>query len=67
MAEAGSGGVDEAGIARVQRFPAIAELFHRAGPEVLDDGIGLVQQALENLAVRRRLQIERDRLLAAVD
>ena len=53
MAEARGGGIDQPGIALVQRVPAIAELFHRAGPEILDQGVGLVQQALEDVAVGR--------------
>src|SRR6185437_2191676 len=60
MAKARGGGVDEARVARMQRVPAIAELFHRAGPKILDDGVGLVQEALEYLAVAGGLEVEDD-------
>ena len=53
MAEARGRGVDQARIARVQGIPAVAELFHRAGPEILDERIGLVEQALEDVAAVR--------------
>ncbi len=51
----------------MQRLPAIAELFHRAGAEILDQHVGLVEEPLEDGAVGLGLEVERDRLLAAVD
>ena len=44
MAEARGRGIDEPRIAGVQAVPAIAELFHRARAEVLDEGVGLVEE-----------------------
>src|SRR3954469_710212 len=51
----------------MQALPAITELFHSAGAEVLDERVGLVEQPLENVAASGRFEVERDRLLAAVD
>ena len=67
VAEARGRGVDQLGILLVQRFPAIAQLLHRAGPEVLDDDVGLFEQLLEDLALLVVLEVERDAFLAAVD
>jgi hypothetical protein len=67
VAKARGGGVDQSRITGVQVVPAVAELFHRAGPEIFDDGISLVEQALENVAIGGRLEIEDDRFLAAID
>ena len=67
VAEARGRGVDQLGIPLVQRVPAVAQLLHRAGPEVLDDDVGLLEQLLEDRAVLVVLEVERDRFLAAVD
>ncbi len=67
MAEARSRRVDELRVLGVQRLPAVAQLFHRAGPEVLDHDVGLLEQLLEDLAVGIGLEVERDALLAAID
>src|SRR6516162_9429362 len=67
VAEARGGGVNETGIPLVQAVPAVAELFHRPRSKVLDQRVGLVEQPLEDLASIRRFEVERDRLLAAVD
>ena len=67
MAEARGRGVDQLGILRVQRLPAVAQLLHRAGPEVLDHDVGLLEQLLEDLAVGVVLEVERDAFLAAID
>ena len=67
MAEARGRGVDQLGILLVQGVPAVAQLLHRAGPEVLDDHVGLFEQLLEDLALLVVLEVERDAFLAAVD
>ncbi len=67
MTEARCRGIDQTRIARVQGIPAIAELFHRPRAEVLDQGVSLVEQPLENIAALRGFEVERDRFLAPVD
>src|SRR5215467_10213942 len=67
VAETRSGGIDEAGVARMQACPAVAELLHRARAKVLNESIGFVEQALEGVTAVGGFEIERDRLLAAVD
>ena len=51
----------------MQVVPAVAELLHRPGSKVLDEHVGVEQQRLELLAVGRVLEIERSRLLPAVE
>jgi hypothetical protein len=51
----------------VQRIPAIAQLLHGAGAEVLHDDVGLLEQLLEDLALLVVLEVERDAFLAAID
>src|SRR5207244_1352157 len=67
MAEARGGGIDKARVVLVQAVPAVAELLHRAWAKVLDERIRLVEQPLEDLAAGGRFEVERDRLLAAID
>ena len=67
VAEARGRGIDEAGVALMQAVPAVAELIHRARAKVLDERIRLVEQPLEDLAAGGRFEVERDRLLAAID
>jgi hypothetical protein len=51
----------------VQRIPAITQPRHDAGPIVFDEHIGLGEQRFEQGAVGIRLEIESQRLLAAID
>src|SRR5260370_38226498 len=44
----------------------MAEPIHHAGPEVLDQHVGLVQQTFEKLAVARGLEVERSALFSPV-
>ena len=67
VAEARGRGVDQLGILLVQSVPAVAQLLHRAGAEVLDHDVGLLEQLLEDLAVGVALEVEGDAFLAAVD
>ena len=50
-----------------QLLGAVAEPIHHPGPEVLDHYVGLVQQAVEQFAVTRRLEVERNALLSSVE
>jgi len=67
MPETGGGGVDQAGKPLVQGLPAITQSGHGAGPEILDDDVGLGQQALEQRPIGIGLEVERDAFLAAVE
>src|SRR5260221_444152 len=67
MAEARRRRIDQPRKAPVQALPAIAELLHRAGTEILDDDIGAREQRVEDALVRLVLEIDGDRFLAAVD
>ncbi len=67
VAEARGRRIDELRIARVQCFPAVAQLLHGARTEVLDEYVRALEQTLENAPVGLGLQVERDRFLAAVD
>ena len=67
MAEARGRGVDQLRVLGVELLPAVTQLLHRAGTEVLDDDIGLGEQLVENGAVRFGLEVEGDALLAAID
>ena len=49
----------------MQRFPAEAEFFQRAGTEVLDEDIGRRGKAFDDLEALRRLHIDGDGLLVA--
>ena len=67
MAETGAGGVDQGRVAVLEVVPAVAELLHRAGAEILSHHVGTGQQRLEDGAVAIVLEVERNALLAAVD
>src|SRR5258708_8200236 len=67
MAQAGRRRIDQPRKAPMQTLPAVAELLHRAGTEILDDDIGAREQRIEDALVRLVLEIEGDRLFAAVD
>ncbi len=66
LSEARDGCVDEPRKACVQGVPAVAEPLHRTRAEVLDEHVGPREQALEERAIGRHLQVERKALLAAV-
>ncbi|MPM98465.1 hypothetical protein SDC9_145653 [bioreactor metagenome] len=66
LAEARDRHHDQLREARMQRLPAVAQLLHGAWAVVLHQHVGLGQQALENLPVRIRLEVERNRFLVAV-
>ena len=67
LAIAGDRGVDQAGTAAVHGVPAETGPLERAGPEVLHQHVGLLDQLLEHRAPRGRLVVERDAFLVAVD
>ena len=56
---------DEAAVDGAQGVVAQAPFFHRAGPEVLEQEVGLRRQLLEDFLSFRLAQIERDALLVA--
>src|SRR5262245_17015090 len=59
--------IDEARVERGQRVVAQAEALHRPRPEILDEDVGALDQIAEDLGALRRLQIERQVSLVAVD
>ena len=65
LPEAGDAGDDELRVAGQQRVGLQAQPFEGAGPEVLDQHVGLVAQPVHELEVVGRLQVEGDRPLAA--
>jgi hypothetical protein len=67
LAVAGDGAVDDARIDRPHRLVADAELVHHAGPEALENHVGIARQAQENLDARRLLQVQAQALLVAID
>ena len=67
LPEAGDADHDQARIDRRQLGPAEAPLLHRAGPEVLEQEVGLLDQVLEQRLAVGLAQVERDRLLVARD
>src|SRR3546814_4554695 len=58
---------DQTWIDRAQRVPAQAPAFERAGPEVLDDDVGLSDQFTQQRLTFGDTQIERHRFLVARD
>src|SRR5207253_9172867 len=62
-AEGGEGGVDQPRIDRRERLVAEPQRLERSWPIVLDEGVGGGGKLLEDVAIRRLLQIERDRTL----
>ena len=67
VAVAGDRAVDQARQARVQMLEAEPQAVERARPEVLDQDVGARQEALEQRAAARLLEIERDAEFGAVD
>ncbi len=58
---------DDLRVLRRQRRVAEAELVHHAGTKALDDDVGALDHRQQRVALRRHLEIERERALAAVD
>ena len=67
MAEAGDRGIDDVRMGLGQPFGAIAQPVHHAGAEILHHDIGFAQEALQQFAVARRLDVENDAFLAPVE
>ena len=67
MREAGHRAVDQRRVLLRRRLGADAEAVHDAGPEVLDHHVGAVDQALRDLEVAGRLEVEGDASLAALE
>ena len=65
-AVAGGGGIDQAGLARLQRLVAEAQLLHHAGAEILRHHVGGIDQAQRELAALGRLEVDGDAALVAV-
>ena len=66
-AKAGDRAVDQALVCRRHRFCAEAEAVHDAGAEVLDEHVGLADEATGDLEVVRLLEVEDDAALAALE
>ena len=68
VAEPGDARIDQAGEARGQDpFVIQAPLLHPAGPEVLDQHVGALEQAQQRRAPGRAAQVDADAGLAAVE
>ena len=67
LAEPGDRAVHQPRPARRHRLVAESEPLHGAGPEVLDEHVGPVEQPLEHRAPARRLEVQRQAFLVAVD
>ena len=63
LAVAGDGAVDEPGVAFFERLVVDLEPFRHAHREVLDEHVGLIHQAVEQLQPARLLEIERQGFL----
>ena len=63
LAEGGEGGVDQPRIDRRERLVAKPQRLERSRPIVLDEDVGGGGKLLEDVAIRRLFQIERDRTL----
>ncbi len=63
---AGDADHDQPGIAFAQRLPADAPALERADLEILDQDIGLADQALQDVGALVGAQVERHRLLVAL-
>ena len=61
------GRVDEPREARLQRIPAQAQPVHHAGPEILHQHVGGLQQAQQQRAALFGFQVERDGALVGVE
>ena len=59
-------GIDKARIDGVQPLPINAQLLGDAGPEILDEHVGLRHQRIERRQIISPTRIKRDRLLVAV-
>ena len=66
LAEAGDAGVDEARIDARQRLVVDAQALLHAGPEILHDHVRLPHHALERGEAFRRLEIQRQAALVAM-
>ncbi len=67
LSEAGDRAVDEPRVQLAERSVAEAEALHGAGTEVLDHHVGLGEETAENGLPVRRLHVEGQALLVAVD
>src|SRR5947208_15599792 len=65
--EGGDRAVDEPGIDGRERLVAQTERLHRPRPEVLDQDVAPAHESRQHLGALRRLEVERDRALVAVD
>ncbi|MCY1413738.1 hypothetical protein D9M71_291750 [compost metagenome] len=65
LAEARQAHHHQARVQRMQHVPAQVEFFQHAGAEILDQDVGLGQQALEYFAALGVLEVEGERLLVA--
>ena len=65
--EARDRGIDQVRMRSGQALRAIAQAVHHPGAEVLHQHIRLIQQALKQLAVTRRLDVQHDAFLVAVE
>ena len=59
-------GIDDFGVDGLQQFVGNAELLHGAGLEVLDHGVGCLDQLQEEIPLGRILHVEEDGALAPV-
>ena len=66
LTEAGNAGVDDALVDLAQRLVVDAEALFHVGAEILHHHVGLGDQAAEGGKPLRRLQVERDAALVAV-
>jgi hypothetical protein len=64
VSEAGHGAVDEGRVLLGGGFGTDAKAGHDAGAEVLEDDIGALDQALGNLEIAGRLEVEGDAALS---
>ena len=67
LPEARDAGVDQSRVARGELLVAQAQPVHDPGPEVLHQDVGAAAIRREQRAVLGLAQVERDRLLAAID
>ena len=66
LAEAGDGGVDQARVAGRQRRPPETQPLERAGPEILDQDVGAIDQLQQLGLAGLGLEVDDDRALVAV-
>ena len=59
--------VDQTGVRGQQRPGRESELIHRAGPQVLDDDVGVAGESPKDLAALRVLQIYREAALVPIE